>query len=379
MKVFAIVAEYNPLHKGHIHHIKTVKNVADAIVVILTGHVTQRGEFAIFNKWTRAKSALLNGADLVLEMPTIFSCSCAEKFSHAALKIVKELKFITNLSFGSEIGNIEEIVETAKLCKDIEKTKEMKFFLKQGFSHPKARQLAIKDEKKILSKPNNILAVEYVKAAMNLNVNVNFHTIKRLGAEHDSKTQNLTASSSYIRKNIINNNFEKIKKFIPKNSLELYKNPIIPSETIIFNNLRQTTKEEFKKLPDTTEGLYNRIYKASKQAKSLKEFFKLSKTKRYTLTRIKRIVTYSFLKIEKEKLPSLPEYCYVLGFNKTGRKLLSSHNNKNFLLTTSFKKIHEKFNYSAKIDSKATDFVFLFEVPPKPCNLNFKIKPIIFN
>ena len=377
MKVFAIVAEYNPLHKGHIHQINTVKKMADAVVIILTGHITQRGEFAIFNKWTRAKSALLNGADLVLEMPTIFSCSCAEKFAHAALKIVKELKFITNLSFGSESGNIEEIIKIAKICKNIEKTKEMQYFLKKGFSHPKARELAIKDENQILRKPNNILAVEYVKAAISLNVNVNFHTIKRLGAEHDSKIPNLTASSSYIRKNI--NNFKKIEKFIPKNCLKLYKNPINPPENIIFNSLRQTTKEELKKLPDTTEGLHNRIYKASKKATSLTEFFKISKTKRYTLTRIKRIAMCSFLKIEKEKSPILPEYCYVLGFNKTGRKLLSSHNNENFLLTTSFKKIYEKFNYSANIDSKATDFVLLFENPPKPCNLNFKIKPIIIN
>lgn len=163
MKVCAIIAEYNPFHCGHFFHLQKIKKLFDSVVVILSGHLTQRGEFSIFNKWTRTKMALLNGADLVLEMPSIFSCSCAEKFSHAAIKIIKELGFVTNIDFGSEIGEIEKIVELAKICRNIEKTKSMKIFLKQGFSYPKAKQLTIGQNAEILKFPNNTLSVEYVK------------------------------------------------------------------------------------------------------------------------------------------------------------------------------------------------------------------------
>ncbi len=375
MRVCAIIAEYNPLHTGHIYQINKVKQFADAIVIILTGAITQRGEFSIFNKWTKTKAALLSGANLVLELPTIFACSCAEKFAHAAIQIIKKLKFVTDISFGSEIGDVNEIIKVAKICKNIDKTQEMKYFLKQGHSYPKARCMAIGKQGDILKYPNNLLAIEYVKACLNLNCKILFHTVKRMGANHNATKTSATASSFYIRNNI--NNLEIIKKFIPEKLLYLYKDPIIIPDNFVFNSLRQSTKDQFLNLPDTTEGLYNRLFKISKKATSLDQFFEMAKTKRYVLTRLKRIAMYSFFNIEKQKIKSLPQYSQVLGFDFKGQKLLASCKNQNFLFTTNFKKIYHNFPYSANLDSKATDFTMLFEKNPKPCNLNFKRKPII--
>lgn len=375
MKICSIIAEYNPLHTGHSFHLQEVKKFADLIVIILTSDITQRGEFAMFSKFCRAKAALLQGANIVLELPAIFSCSSAENFAHGAMKIVKELKFVNCLSFGSEDGNINNIIKTAKICRNIEKTNIMQRFLKKGLSYPKARQLAVGEMGKILKCPNNTLGVEYVKAAMNLKIPISFHTIKRIGASHNSEKIKTTASSSFLRKNI--DNFEKIKKFIPENVLDLFNKPIKIPKEFVFNSLRQTTKTEFLNLPDTTEGLHNRLFNASRNAKSLEEFFNIAKTKRYTLSRLKRISIYSFLKLNKKQMPKLPQYSFVLGFDKLGQKLLSKCKNKNFLITTNFKKINNNFSYSAKIDSTVTDFVSLF-FNPQPCGINFKQKPIIF-
>lgn len=376
MKICAIIAEYNPLHNGHIYHIKKAKEIADAVIIILSGHTTQRGEFSIFNKWTRAKTALLSSANLVLEMPTIFSSSSAERFATAAIKIIKELNCVDILSFGCETKDIEKLKELAVLCKEIDKTQKMKEFLKKGYSYPKARTLAIGKKSDILNLPNNLLAVEYIKSALKLNCNLSFHAVKRVGAKHDETKEEKFTSSLYLRKNIHNEQI--LKKYIPENFMEFYKDPIIIKDNFILNSLRLATKETFKNIEDTTEGLYNRLYSASKKATSLEEFFELVKTKRYTLSRLKRIVLSCFLEINKRNTPPLPQYSFVLGFDSIGQQILNKiKKNENFLFSTNFSKIYKNFPYSSSIDSKATDFIFLFEKKIKPCNLNFKIKPII--
>lgn len=376
MKICAIIAEYNPLHNGHIYHIKKAKKIADAVIIILSGHTTQRGEFSIFNKWTRAKTALLSSANLVLEMPTVFSSSSAERFATAAIKIIKELNCVDILSFGCETKDIEKLKELAVLCKEIDKTQKMKEFLKKGYSYPKARTLAIGKKSDILNLPNNLLAVEYIKSALKLNCNLSFHAVKRVGAKHDETKEEKFTSSLYLRKNIHNEQI--LKKYIPENFMEFYKDPIIIKDNFILNSLRLATKETFKNIEDTTEGLYNRLYSASKKATSLEEFFELVKTKRYTLSRLKRIVLSCFLGINKRNTPPLPQYSFVLGFDSIGQQILNKiKKNENFLFSTNFSKIYKNFPYSSSIDSKATDFIFLFEKKIKPCNLNFKIKPII--
>ena len=377
MRICAIIAEYNPLHTGHIYHINSVKNFADIIIIVLSGHTVQRGEFSIFNKWTKTKAAILAGADIVLEMPAIFSCSSAETFAHCAIKIIKELKIVTDISFGSENGDIKKIKKLATICQKIDSTKKMKYFLKKGYNYPTARNLSIGKMADILKYPNNTLAVEYVKAALNLNFKVSFHTIKRFGALHDSLIEKTTISSKFLRNNI--DDIKNYNKYIPTNILKLYDNPIKIPDFIFLNKLREISLKQLENTNGVSEGIHNRLFKACKQAVSLKEFFNLTKTKRYTLTRLKRIVLACLLEIEKQKNKNLPKYCKILGFSKKGQTLLHLFkNNNSFLITTQFKTIFENFPNSAKIDAKATDIAMLFQKKPQPCNMDFLTKPIIF-
>lgn len=381
MKIAAIIAEYNPFHNAHKKQLQTIKQMFDAVIVIMSGHLMQRGEFAMFNKWIRTKAAILCGADLVIEIPSIFSCASAEKFAEGAIKIVKELKIVNTLSFGSEIGQIEPLKELALICKKLELNGKIKQELKKGFSYPKARSIAIQKAtgsnlNSILNQPNNILAVEYIKASINLNCPLQFHTIKRIETSHDcDKTTNCFASSKFIR-----NNPSYIKKYVPEEIQHLYKNKTDFNEQkkLLFFNLRIKTLNHFKKLPDVSEGLENRLFRASKQARNLEEFEKLTKTKRYTLSRIRRLEIYSLMKIKKNNLPALPTYAKILGFNQTGQKIASAaKKNKNFLFSSNFKKIAKQFPESAAIDSKATDILTMLQNKIQSCGLEFRQKPII--
>ncbi|MDE5600539.1 MAG: nucleotidyltransferase family protein, partial [Oscillospiraceae bacterium] len=308
MKICGIIAEYNPLHNGHLYHINKVKKISDAIIVIMSGHLMQRGDLAIYDKWSRAKAALICGADIVIELPTTFSCSCAERFSYGAVKLLNDLNCVNMISFGSESGNINELIKVAKLCKEIDGTEHMKYYLKQGYSYPKARQLAIGQKSSVLNFPNNTLGVEYIKACLKIKSSISFHTIKRLGAQHNSDIPDKTASASFLRKNP-----QKLCDYVPNQVLNLYKDSSQFPENLLFYKLRNKSLSEFSNLPDVTEGLENRLFKASKNSKNLDEFFKLAKTKRYTYSRLRRIAFYSLMDIYKQDLPKSPEYARVLG------------------------------------------------------------------
>ena len=254
MNVTGIIAEYNPFHNGHLYHInQTRKTNADAIVVVLGSNVTQRGELPIFSKWARTSAALKNGADLVIELPAVYTAASAERFASAAVRILSGLGIVDTLSFGSECGDITSLIETAKLCDNIEKTPEFKAELAKGCSYPTARaqviskvqadkfkvQADIQTDKsraqsdmqadkskaqsdmqadkskaqsdmqvesilEILNSPNNTLGVEYIKAILQHNLQIKPMTIKREGVAHDGEVKNSFASASYIRKNILN-------------------------------------------------------------------------------------------------------------------------------------------------------------------------------
>lgn len=369
MKICAIIAEYNPLHNGHLYHIRSVKKISDAIVVIMSGHIMQRGSLAMYDKWSRAQAALRCGADLVIELPTAFSCSSAEKFAHSAIYLIRELKYINMLNFGSESGNIDNLSRLAHICQKIDKTDAIKHYLKKGYSYPKARQLAIGSSAELLSFPNNTLGIEYIKASLNLNFNISLTTTKRLIA---NKSNNFV-SSSYIRTHI-----DELNNHVPEKVLDLYKfHSNFPSD-LIFYKLRNMTIDDFYKLPDVTEGLEHRLYKASKSASTLNEFFELVKTKRYTMSRLRRISYYALLNIQKQNLPKHPQYARVLGFNKIGQEILSqSKKATNILVTSNFKNITKNFPYSSSLDSKSTDLFMFCQKNKKPCGLDYTTKPIV--
>lgn len=373
--ILGIIAEYNPFHNGHLYHLKESKRKCNAkyVVAIISGNFTQRGDASIVNKFEKAKMAIENGIDMVIELPTLYSISSAENFADGAIKILNELNFITHISFGSESGNINQLNNIASILTDEpeEFSKLLKEELRKGSSFPVARQNAIekflnltnKNEfNKLLKSPNNILAIEYLKALKKTKSNITPITIERKNVDYYSENivENF-ASSTKIRKEIsenlnmytnimdinnmdinnmnMNNMDVNMDMFLnscmPKKSYDIIKENIekgncIQSlkcfEDMIFYKLRSMQINEIKELPDVCEGLENVIKKASNETNSLEDLINKCKSKRYTRTRIQRILIYALLGITRQDMEmseNVNPYIRVLAVNKNGRELLS--------------------------------------------------------
>ena len=320
MNLLGIIAEYNPFHNGHKYHIEKSKAELnpDATVVVMSGNFTQRGSCACYDKWTRAKCALLNGADLVIELPTTFATASAERFAHGSVYLLDKIG-VNNISFGSET-NLNELEEIAdKLLSDefkIESPSETPFHI--------ARQEAL-DNNEILSKPNNILAIEYLKAIKNLNSVIVPHRIERhLAGYNDLKVTDGFASATKVREIIRNK--ENYNEVIPKNVYEILSNQSFIDEEKLFNYIKYAiiskSVEELSKFAHIREGIESRIYKCAFEAESLDELIKSVKSKRYTYTAISRMLISILLGIEKENPIANPQYIRVLGLNDNGAKAL---------------------------------------------------------
>lgn len=292
--ILGIICEFNPFHKGHKHLIDSVKGENDAVVCAMSGNFVQRGEFAVQNKFNRAKTAIENGADLVVEIPTVCSTLSAQGFAKAGVEILEGTGVCDALAFGAECDNTDELLyvaEKIKACDD-----EIKQELQKGVSYPKARQNVVNSP--LLDTPNNILAIEYLTYTKLKPI-----AVKRIGKGHDSDDSEYSASE--IRKNM---SLDDIC------SMENCSNAILAK-------LRTMTREDFAKIDDVSEGLENRIYDAVRQATSIDEIYDLIKTKRYTHSRIRRIILRSYLSITKDVQKS-PAYIRVLAFNDKGREIL---------------------------------------------------------
>lgn len=335
MNVAAIISEYNPFHMGHKYHIEqTRKAGANYIVAIMSGNFVQRGEPAIFSKWSRARMALLNGVDLVLEIPTIWSMSSAEKFALGAVSIADSIGCIDTLSFGSEIGDIELLKVATDAVASSEVSNLIKEKLKSGDTFAKARENAVKEifgeeVSRVLSTANNALAIEYIKSLRRLQSDIVPFTIQRQGAFHDSYKDDKFVSASYIRKMI--NDGKDLKGRIPPSVAKIIDDEIksgyAPTsiggiEKTILYKLRCMTIEEISNLPDISEGLENRIYNSIRVSNSLEELYSNIKTKRYTHARIRRVVLSAFLGINSSIGDDGVPYIKVLGFNDRGKDLL---------------------------------------------------------
>ena len=367
--VLGIVAEYNPFHNGHLYHLLKSKELTNDkyVVAVIGGNFTQRGEASIVDKWAKAEMAIDNGADLVLELPIIYSISSAENFADGAIKILNSLKIVDNISFGAECEEINKLNIIANTLHN--ETKEFKNILNselsKGISFPKARENAIcsylNDESfsKILNEPNNILAIEYLKALKKHRSKINPILIKRQNSGHLNKsyTGKLTSSTA-IRNMIKTGNTRNLKDSLTPSSYTILKDEINQGhfikdisifENIIMYNLRNNSLEELRKLPDVTEGLENLLKKSAGLCNTIDDFLSLTSSKRYTETRIKRILLYSLLNIttkDMEHSKKVTPYIRVLGFNKQGKELLSSisKNNPNLKIITSVKKFMDENN-----------------------------------
>jgi predicted nucleotidyltransferase len=320
MKIAAIIAEYNPFHDGHRYQIEQTRKATGAthIIAVMSGNFTQRGDVAIVPKHERARAALLGGVDLVIELPVAFALSSAEQFAVGAVHILNALDCVDYISFGSECGDIELLKEAAGAVHYAQTTDEFFAAMKKGETYPAALQLAVdeyysEDVVDVLTHPNNTLAVEYIKALNESGSSIKPFTIERIGAGHDEHTENEEVQcASQIRKSMLEDN-EKSSDYADIHRLE----------TAILAKLRMMSTKEIRKSPNVTGGLENRIFKASRASRSLSELHFLSKTKRYTLARIRRAVLCCFLGITGGDVRLKPQYVRILGMNDKGKEVLS--------------------------------------------------------
>ncbi|MBR4030074.1 MAG: nucleotidyltransferase [Clostridia bacterium] len=318
MKITGIIAEYNPFHNGHKYQIEN--SGADATVVVMSGNFVQRGEPAIWNKWTRAKFAVLNGVDLVLELPCDFAISSAERFAFGGVYILNSLGLIDTITFGAE-NDLDDLNNTLNELSEADIISVMKEH--QGLSYHEARNKIVSN-KDILNKPNNILGIEYLKALKKLNSDILPNVILRKGAEHNSLSpvENF-ASATYLRDAIKNN--KDFAKFMPTPIPDC--TPVTAEDFFYLIKYRLLSDELFK-IGEMREGIENRIKKAILSANSFDELISSIKTKRYTYTSICRMIIQSLLNIKKDDLAEVPQYTKVLAASKKGREILNNARKK---------------------------------------------------
>ncbi len=374
-RVLGIIAEYNPFHNGHLYHIARTKQETNAqyIVAVISGNFVQRGNTSIVNKWVKARMALLNGVDLVIELPTVYSISSAENFAEGAIKIFNSLGVVDTVSFGMEASDISTLNNIANVLysEPKEYITMLGHELKKGNSFPKARENAlmvylndIKRYANVLSGSNNILAIEYLKAMKKTKSTITPIGIKREKVLYNDKyIVDEFASATAIRKMLMTNQLNDISKVMPRNSYlklgEELKNghyviDLSRFEKEIIYTLRKMSVADVAKLPDVSEGLETSIKNAADSCNTLEELINIVKTKRFTQTRIQRILLYALLGIDKKKMETsrkITPYVRVLGFNNKGKELISEMMNLNPKLNvvTSVKKyIDEVANKNLK-------------------------------
>ena len=291
MKLAAIICEFNPLHTGHKKLIDFAKHQADKVVCIMSGNFTQRGVPACADKYARAKHALKAGADLVVELPTVFATASAENFAFGGVAIAERLH-ADCLVFGSECGDVSELNRCVDMLNDEEVNARIRQEIEKGLSYPKAVARATGLD--TLDKPNNVLAIEYIKALRKLNSSIKPITLKREDNYNDN-TADEFASSMALRKNAAlreRYSFDFVAKDIDDTVEEKYYS-IAPSF------LSVATKEQLAQLEGVTEGIHNRIFNADK-SQGFENILEQVKTKRYTRLRIQRIILNCILSITKE-------------------------------------------------------------------------------
>ena len=336
MKICAVVAEYNPFHLGHLKQIDYIKNElgAENVVVLMSGNFTQRGEPAVLNKFTRAKHAIIAGADAVIELPTVFATANAETFATGAINLLDDLGAIDGICFGVESGDKESFFSLASAMTNETKEfkKRLKSHLEEGVSLAKAKFLTVKElndenfNEELISLPNNILGLEYCKAVLKRNSGIQVFPILREGDHNSPILKKGITSATSIRQKIRELKLKKLKKNMPAYVYGDLKPFPVAFDKITTSALITATKEELSKIADCTEGLENRIKALVKDNKNIDALVDKISTKRYTAARIRRILVANLLGITKDFTDDCLEsrlYAKVLAVNKDNKDIMS--------------------------------------------------------
>ena len=381
MTVCGIIAEFNPLHRGHAALLRAARSGADAVFCVISGNFVQRGDTAVIPKPKRAQAALMCGADAVAELPVPWSMSTAQNF---ALGGVSQLMALgcDEIMFGSECGDINELIRAAQLLESNEICDELGVQLKKGVSFAAAREAAAARlglSSGVLSRPNDTLAVEYILAAGRLGFNGKFRCFKRIGAAHDSSEEHpLTVSSSAIRERLKKGDIGFAERFMPAELRGIISEDIISDisrlDTAILAVLRSLSKEAFANLPDISEGLENKLYLSVRASSSFEELCRMVKSKRYSLARIRRLVLSAFLGIDNRFFGMRPPYVRILGLSENG----AGHLKKGDIpVLTRAADIRALGGFAAEVfetECRATDLYSLSFPTPLWCGAEYKTK-----
>lgn len=396
MKTYGIVAEFNPFHKGHEYLIKEGrKDGAEGIVCVMSGNFVQRGEPAVCSKWRRAEMALSCGADLVLELPVMWAVASAERFASGAVSLLDGTGCVDKILFGCEESCADELFSAASLCLSDEYSEALKDCLSQGLSFPAAREKAIlsvagERNARVLKTPNNILGVEYCKAILNLGSNLGALCINRKGAAHDSAGTDDEISSASAIRNLLASDAGEAAKFMPEKAFEILMEArgekrlltdFSKLDLSLTAMLRRARAEELALLPDVSEGLQYKLKEAAGKGVSLGEIADLAKSKRYTHSRLRRVLLLFYLGIYREDLVKTPPYIRVLGFSGRGREILAN------MKKTASLPVIMRYNDIGKLsdpckkvfdaESRSVDMYNTLFERVRPCGENMTHNPVI--
>lgn len=340
MKIVGILTEFNPFHSGHAYFLQQVRqNVGEGcgIVCIMSGNFVQRGAPALLEKHVRAAAALRGGADLVLELPVARAVASAERFAEGAVYMMQQAGCVTHLAFGSECGDAAALQQLASCLNSEQYQSALKGFLKGGLPFASCRQAAVsavlgRKAAALLDGANNSLGAEYLKAAQRQGWDCEVAAVRRRGAGHDSMAHGAFRSGTAVRKMMEQGDWNAVAQVVPPQALKLYqaafaagRAPVTAAaaERMLLARLRTMDEAVFADLPDCTEGLEHRLYRAVRHAASVEELLETVKTKRYAMARLRRILLCAWLEIDRAAAAEWPAYLRVLGCGSRGREILA--------------------------------------------------------
>ncbi len=388
MRIAGIVAEYNPFHNGHAFHIEKTRSQnggeATHVVAVMSGSFVQRGEPAVMPKFDRARAALAGGADLVLELPVPWCLSSAEGFAFGAVSLLEALGCVEILSFGSEAGELKPLEKAVAVMESERYGSLLRCFMGMGIAFPEAQQKAVAEiggERlaAVLSTPNNTLGIEYIKALHRLNSSILPYTVQRHGSSHDSMAPlGDTASATYLRSLLCSNRLINTFPYMPSSCASVLSDTAqkgrLPADTAlleraVLSKLRLITPEELRAVPGISEGLENRVYNAIRKAQSLSELENAIKTKRYPLTRVRRLIWSAYLGIPAGYAAKQPPYLRVLAANERGKEILSAAKPTVPLLyrAAQVPKLSDECQALWALENRATDLYGMAFEQPLPC------------
>lgn len=395
MKIVGIVSEYNPFHNGHAYQIEHTKEClnADGVIAIMSGQFVQRGAPAIYDKWTRAEMAVASGANLVLELPTYYATSSAEAFAYGAVKLLDATGVVTHISFGSENDDLERLKAIATLLSDESEAlkAELSTYMEQGNTFPKARGLALKSLHPDLLKDfdmnqsNAILVLEYLKALNRLGSSIEPFVVKRKGrGYHDTALDDRFASATGIREGVKTG--KAVERYMPNSAYQILSatkySPVFMEqlEIPLLYKIKSSSLEDLAQIKEMTEGLEHKIHKLAPSLTSYEALLEALKSKRYTHTKISRLLLNLLLDIKAPfQFNDEDHYFRVLAFDEVGQKIIRQIKKNGYYPLITNINTYKRENPLLELDLKATDIYYLSQkdVTHRKGGLDYLKKPYI--